>query len=186
MGSEVQGSKVQGFRARGKGGYVGARKIFPEIIINQCTRGFEALAGLKLTSILKANLLLPDGSFKDGDSGTSNPMDPRKRQAVKQQFLQSVSSWPAGVVLELHLTTLPDLLKRSTGKLFVTLFLRAYGRHEDRVREQIVMRYLSLLPVIQAHFPEAVFAPVQKREELLHLHRPFAAGHAYENEKRHD
>jgi hypothetical protein len=154
------------------------RKIFPEIIINKRARGLEALVGLKLTSILKADLISPDWSSKNRSGESENPLNAKSRQTVKEQFLQSVSTWPADVVLELHLTALPDLLKRSRGKLLVTLFLRSYGRHEDQVREQVVIRYLSLLPLLQAHFPEAVFAPVQNRQELLSLHRPFAVGHA--------
>ena len=142
------------------------RKIFPAIIVNKHAHGFEGIIGLKLKSIIKGDLLLQRSVFDNGKSSTDNPLDPQYRHKAREDFLHAISTWLSAVTLELHITALPDLLDRSNGFLRVTLILRCLSGSAGTVKEELISRYLSLVPVLFAHFPATEFIPIVDFKEL--------------------
>jgi hypothetical protein len=158
-----------------KGDCVKARKFFPAIIVEKRARGFEGLVGLKLKSILKGDLLLQQTHFEGGKSSPATRLDLQYFFTARESLLHSISSWLVDVTLELHITALPNLLDRSNGLLWVTLFLKCKSSDVALVKEKLVSRYLSLVPVLVAHLPESEFIPIVDAKELESRCRPFQA-----------
>lgn len=151
---------------------------FPKILVSKTDKGFEGLAALKLKSILKGDLLLDQRALREEKLSHFNPLDPRVQHQAREAFLHALSSWPETLSLELHLTTLPDLVYRPQGRILITLFLRAVACSEEGVKEEIISRFLTLMPVLGAHILEAEFIPVTDGEELEQRMAPFNPTHA--------
>ncbi len=49
---------------------------------------------------------------------------------------------------------LPDLANRSQGQVLIDFFLRAAASTKERVKEEIISQFLTLVPVLGAHIPE--------------------------------
>ena len=150
-----------------------AQKYFPEIIVNKKGKDFEGTACLKLKSILKGNLLTWQSDASDDTSVQSTSLGPKKLHMARETLLHAISSWPSSLSLELHFTALPDLIHRAQGQILISLFLRAYAATKDDVKEEIVCRYLSLVPLLSAYLPEAEFEPVSDKTELNRRRAPF-------------
>ena len=88
------------------------KKIFPKIIVTKSAKGFEGVGGLKLKSILKGNLLLDTSSSYGESNPFLNRLNPETQQRSREEFLFAISTWSSNTTLELHLTSLPDLLYR--------------------------------------------------------------------------
>lgn len=142
---------------------------FPKILVSQNGQRFDAVAGLELKSILKGDLL----AYRDERDLHINRLDPEKQQGAREAFLHAISSWPLRLSLELHLTALPDLIHRAQGRLMISLFLCAFASSEEKAKEEIVYRYLSLMPLLAAHLPEAEFIPITDEKGLRWRKAPF-------------
>ncbi|MFH1673383.1 MAG: type IV secretion system DNA-binding domain-containing protein [Pseudomonadota bacterium] len=151
---------------------------FPNILISETDEGFEGVAALKLKSILKGDLLLDQYGSREEKVPSLNRLDPRVQHQGWEALLHAFSSWPESLCLELHLTALPDLVFRPKGRLLITLFLRAIAPTEEGVKEEIISRFLTLMPLLGAHIPEADFGPVTDDNELAHIRAPFNPTHA--------
>ena len=142
------------------------KQHFPFVMVKKVTDGFESLAGLKLLSLLKYDLL--EGAWEDGEH--KNPArisgSPEKLKDAREALVHAVSSWPGNTTLELRLDASPDLTNRARSTISITLFLRVFSPSEDDAREETAARYLSLRPILAAHWSEADFVPVVSQKEL--------------------
>jgi hypothetical protein len=150
---------------------------FPHIAAMPLDDGFGAVLGLKLQSILKADLLA--GS----DGVASRPSDRRRLNPAvllksRESFINAAISLPENTILELQLASLPDLAFRAHGMVWVSLFLKSLSDSEEKAREMAVSAYLELVPALAAHFPEADFRPITGGNELLERMGPFVTAEA--------
>jgi hypothetical protein len=161
------------------------RKRFPEILISRTDAGVEAAAGVKLRSILIADLLV--SSQQDGGNfHLSRRLDPRFQLQATESFLSAMASSLDNQMLELHLTVLPDLAYRPHGGIWITLFLRSFAPSEEKAKESVITGYLSLMPLLFSLFPEVEFEPLTSPEELLKRVLPFRAYHAVTIQRRRE
>jgi hypothetical protein len=151
---------------------------FPRINITKTGKRFEGLAGVKLTSILKGDLILNLSAIHGYDTQYLNRLDPKTQHDLREAFLNALSAWPPDILMELHMTSFPDLVSRSLGRYLVTLFLRTSGNSEERIKEDLISRYIALMPLLAAHFHEMEFSPITDPDELNQKNIPFARAHA--------
>ena len=150
---------------------------FPHVADMSCPDGFGAVLGLKLHSILKAELLA-------GSSGGPNRSADRLRVSPaflllsRESFINTAVALPEDVILELHLSSLPDLAFRPHGVLWVSLFIKTLTDSAEKARETAVSAYLGLVPALSAHFPEADFRPITNENELANRIEPFVPAEA--------
>jgi len=156
------------------------------VIVERKQNHFEGLGGLKLKSIIHGNLLRQESVFSEEDNWPLHRLDPKKQQQAREAFLHAIAPWPDNLSLELHITSLPDLVHKAQGRVLISLFLRAIARTEEGVKEEILGRYLSLDPLLASHFPEAEFVPISQREELKQRFTPFAPTHALAVHRRQE
>ena len=143
------------------------------IIVTGADEGFEAIAALKLKSILKGDLMLPQANFAQEEGLYLNPLEPKRQHKTREALLNAISSWPRTLTLELHLTALPDLVHKAQGRIMISLFLRTFAPTRDKAREEIIYRFLNLMPLLAAHLPEAEFVPVTSQKEFEQRKTPF-------------
>jgi len=161
-------------------------KHFPKILTTKKDKGFEGIAGVRLESILEGNLILSQLGFSEERSSHSNALDPKKQQQAREELLYAISSWPQSVSLELHLTSIPDLLHRAQGRLLITLFIRCFASTKDKAKEEIAHHYLSLMPILAAYLPEAEFIPITNEKELDKRRTPFKPAYALAIHRRQE
>ncbi len=151
---------------------------FPEILVSKNRgAGYEGLAGLKLKSLLVWDLV-KERSYHKGDTFSSFSLDPKPFQTRRERLLYAVSSWPADVSLEMHMTALPNLGNKAQGRIPITLFIRVIAGTREAAREKAIQYYISLMPLLIACMPEAEFLPVTDTKELRRRKSPFKATHA--------
>ena len=150
---------------------------FPKINITKAGKDFEGLAGIKLTSILKGDLILNLPAIQGDETQCLNPLDPRTQHEARGAFLHALAAWPPNTLIELHITSLPDLVSRSRGRYLITFFLRTQGNSQERVMEDLISRYIVFMPLLAAHFPEMEFVPITDPDELNQKNVPFARAH---------
>ncbi len=150
------------------------KKMFPEVLVSGSAQYFEGIGGLSLKSILKGDLI----DDKSSCTGKKNHLDPVVQQKMREDFVHAISSWPSNITLELHLTALPDLLYRPKGNLWVTIFIRSLAPSKEKAKEDIISRYISLMPILNAFFPEIEFEPIVDGNELKQRIAPFKPTHA--------
>jgi hypothetical protein len=138
----------------------------------------EAVAAIKVESILKGNLLL--GTFYSaGNRDTSfATVDPHQLQNARESLLASISSWPDTTSLEIRMTVLPDIFHKTQSRVELHMVLRCRANSESAAREELAVRYLSLFPILTAHLPEAEFQAVMDRDSLATCMKPFVPSHA--------
>lgn len=159
---------------------------FPKICVFETNEGFEGLAALKLKSILKADLLMNQYGLLQEKVPHFNRLNPKVQHQARESFLHALSSLPQSLTLELHMTALPDLANRSQGQVLIDLFLRAAASTKERVKEEIISQFLTLVPVLGAHIPEAEFIPVTDDKELAQRSAPFNPTHALAIKRREE
>jgi len=151
---------------------------FPAVSIVKTDPGFEALACIKLVSILKGDLLCAKDSGARGYDSPLNPLNPACLQKNREELLRALASWDDSITLELDLTAVPNIAKRTESRLLLSIFLRCRANSEEPAREEVYRRYLSLLPLLASHMPEAEFAAVTDEQELNLRLAPFQAVNA--------
>ena len=153
------------------------KKTFPAIHILKKGKSVELLAGLNLDFILKSDLLVDNIHSAEDQAGIGNYVNPKRLQKNREAFLNAVSSWPLCLCLELHFFSLPDLVHRSKGRIWISLFFRVKATSKELAVEEVYSRYIALLPLLGAYFPEAEFSPIVEEHELLRRWKPFQATH---------
>ena len=134
--------------------------FFPYIQVIHDGVSFEGSCGVALSSILKGDLL-SDAAERSVDKELRiNPADPKKLQQARESFLRAISCWPCSTILELHFSAQPDLIHRARGRVYITMLIRTSAYSEEAVKEELVSRYLSLMPLLSAYFGEAEFRPI--------------------------
>lgn len=148
---------------------------FPQITASRRDGGVEAVAGLKLESLLKRELLVSPLDGKDMPERTLWTALLSRMADNRKGLIHAISSWPANITLELHINSIPDLSNKAGSRVLISLFLKAFGQSVDQVKEEVATRYLALRPLLAAHWPEAEFFPVTSRKELKARTTPFQA-----------
>jgi hypothetical protein len=151
---------------------------FPTVSIFRHGSGFEAVAGIRLKSILMGELLFSPGDFRKEQNTLPNPLDPRLLQSAREALLRAIAGWEPSVTLELHLTALPNIMHKTMGRFLVTLFIRCFAAIQEKAKEDLYRRFLCLIPLLGSHLAEAEFEPVCDFEEFSMRWTPFASGHA--------
>jgi len=131
---------------------------FPYIQVAKIKSNYEGVAGLGLKSILRGELLMRDDDQRSYKSYL-DILDPEKLQRSREALLMALAACPPELVLEISITTVPNLVYRAQAHINITLFIRARGRNEERVKELIAAYYLSMTPLLQAYLPECEFSP---------------------------
>lgn len=149
---------------------------FPAVSIVKTDSDFEAIACIKLVSILKGDLLCVKDSGARGYDSPLNPLDPDCLQKNREALLRALASWDDSITLELDLTAVPNIAQRTESRLLLSIFLRCRASSEERAREEAYRRYLSLLPLLASHMPETEFSAVTDEQELTLRLAPFQAG----------
>ena len=143
---------------------------FPVISITRNKNIFEALAGIKLVSILHGHLLLTS-SASVGSNSSAVPqldrMNPKNLHIARESLLQALASLTSDITLELHINTTPNLSLRARSRLAINLFLRTCAESEEEAKESLIRNYLVLMPLLAAHATEAEFSPIGTLEELV-------------------
>jgi len=151
------------------------QRHFPQIIALRTKGRVEAVAGMKLGSLLKRDLLVSPLDGKDMPESTLWTALLSRMADNRKGLIHAISSWPANITLELHINSIPDLSNKAGSRVLISLFLKAFGQSVDQVKEEVATRYLVLRPLLAAHWPEAEFFPVISRKELKARTTPFQA-----------
>ncbi len=146
--------------------------FFPAIETVKKAAHYEALAGIRMASILNGSLLPGNENHNASKINGNNPSCQHKS---REDFLYALSSWSDRVVLEYHITTRPDLQYRNRSGIEITLIIRMCGNKKDRVKEEIIEKYLALMPILTSLIPEMEFLPVTDLDELKSRTKPFEA-----------
>lgn len=160
-----------------------SHKFFPVVSTQETKRGFEAVLGLELTSILKGSLFFDKNQSGESDN-TSALANQHTMTLLREGFIQAVSAWPANITLELRVTSLPNLQFNAQGRVLITMMLRAEAQTETIAKQAALSKYIVLRSLIQSHMPEAEFKPIEKRDELEFRRAPFEAVHAVTVKRR--
>ena len=145
---------------------------FPFIQVTKVKSNYEGVAGLALKSILRGELLMRDDDQRSYKSYL-DMLDPEMLQGSREALLMALSACPQELVLEMSITPIPNLVYRAQSHIYITLFIRAQGKSEEIVKEQIAAYYLSLTPLLQAYLPESEFIPICTQNALTERHSPF-------------
>ncbi|MDO8721456.1 MAG: DUF87 domain-containing protein [Syntrophales bacterium] len=151
---------------------------FPRVLIKQGRQGIEASAGIAMKSILKGNLVRTQGDFSDDKASDMQGPDRRYFQINREAFLHALAGWPEHMTLEVRITTAPDLHCKPQGKIHIAILLHTHAETEEIAKEEIITRYLALMPLLIAHFPEIEFIPVVEDKELADISSLFQPTHA--------
>jgi DNA helicase HerA-like ATPase len=138
----------------------------------------EAIAAIKVESLLKANLLLGTFHSTGNKDNTSTTVDPHQLQNAREALLASISSWSDTTSLEIRMTVIPDLIHKTQSHIELHMVIRCRANCEAAAREELAVRYLSLFPILSAHLQEAEFQPVMDRDSLVTCMKPFVSYHA--------
>lgn len=159
------------------------KRFFPVIDARETDTGYQVMVGIKLSSILKGELLFPGRDETSPGIPYVNPIHPDMLHHSREAFLYALSAWEKDVVIELHLTSIPDLVSRPRGRFDVHLFILVQGESVEKNNEQVMSRYMALMPLLFSCFPYLEFEPVSDLQELLNSYHPFKAWHAISIER---
>lgn len=151
---------------------------FPFMLSSQLPQGFETLAALRVSSLVKSDLLAGSYYNSADNSHTASRIDPDQLRYARESLLAALSSWPPDTTLEFRFTVSPDLLHKAQGKIDIHLLIRCQANTEAESKEAVASRYLALMPLLGAYLPEAGWAPVATEDELRACIAPFTPSHA--------
>lgn len=157
--------------------------FFPVIGSKKTGKSYESVLGIRMTSILKGDLLLNEDGHKAQDISYFHQLNPKVIQKTREGLLYALSAWDRDVTVELHLTALPDLVSRPQGEIETTLFIRIIGDSSERNNERVMACYMALTPLLASSFPYMEFEPVTNKAVLAKLLTPFKAWHAVSIER---
>ena len=149
---------------------------FPAIMINTSGPDTEGISGLKLKSILSADLLAGRHTiFEQEEKKTGNNLDRKVFQQSRESFLNAISSCLEKVTMEFHWTSLPNLEYQTRGVLWVSMFFRVASQNEDEIKHRLLRAYLTVRPLLSAYFPEMEMVPIKDSQELKQRYAPFTS-----------
>lgn len=151
---------------------------FPKVHVVRTAAGVDATVGVVFKSILKRNLLMVQGDFHGDRGGIDQGPEPQYFQTSREAFLRALAGWPEHLTLEIRITTAPDLICKPQGKIHIVILLHTHAATEGAAKEEIITRYLALMPLLISHFPEIEFVPIIEVGELTHKNLCFQATHA--------
>ena len=99
-------------------------KLFPSIRINTKDGRCEGIAGLRMDSILKGNLLLHGSAEGRESSQQIHRLNPLNQHRQREGLVAALAGWPSHVSLEVSITALPDLAVRPDSHLWISMFIR--------------------------------------------------------------
>jgi len=151
---------------------------FPAIFLQPENNQVEAIVAIRLISLLKDELAYDtytQGKIEGSDVITSiNKLLQNSREAL----LASIAAWDFATTLEIRINIVPDLKYKAQGKIEICLLLLCQATTEEDAKEIIISRFLSLMPLLAVHNPEAHWLPVTSEDELQIYLRPFKPSHA--------
>jgi hypothetical protein len=153
-------------------------KNLPKVLVSRNNGGYEAVTGLKMNSILKKDLFLSRGDHKHDKSESNERNAQVKLQKGRECFLHAVSSWSSDTCLELHMTAVPDLSQGNNDQVTVSIFLRSWSREKEIAMENVMSRFLSIVPLVDAFMSEAEFVPILDDNDLNERLAPYMARNA--------
>jgi len=162
------------------------KRYFPRIQIARAgdgTNSYEAAMGLRLKSILRADLMTdPIRSYETPDEDRKSDYAGRLTE-TRQSLLHALSAWPSHLCVELRVAAIPNIGSRPNGRLSINMLIRSRGAKREVAGQRVASAFLSLNPIIRAHFREAEFEPVFDRGELEHHLAPFSPSHGVRIER---
>lgn len=133
---------------------------FPAVLVEPVDPAqARATAAMRLTAIMPLRPPVQNESVKPEEEA----------QAGAVSFVRSIAGWTSSV-LELRYVFRPNLAQPSAGLTEVYFVLHEYAS-ADKVRQALLRRYGSLVALLQAYYPVAVFEPLADEaglRELLH------------------
>lgn len=162
------------------------KEFFPAILINKLPRGVEAVLGLDMKSILKGDLFYDDKLSQTGDDLPTVHVNERRIVFNRESFIRAISAWPKNVVMELLITSVPNLRRQAQGRIHITIILRTRNKDADSAGKDAIAKYLSLRALLMANLSEAEFYPIMNRDELIFRLNPFKMTHAVSIQRRRE
>ncbi|MCF6290959.1 MAG: type IV secretion system DNA-binding domain-containing protein [Desulfobacterales bacterium] len=159
---------------------------FPAVHVTRDGAMHEAMAGLAMRSILKADLLDKPGDGADRHGASEQVKKQQFLQARRESLLHSLSGLGPGITLELHFDARPDLANIAKSCFPITLFIRCKGKNVERIKEKILSFYLSLRPILASHLLEAEFVPLVEAGEMYELWQGNLLHHAASIRRRRE
>ncbi len=133
---------------------------FPNVHIARTEAGVNATLGIVIKSILKSNLIRIQEDYQSEKGEADQGTNPQYFQACREAFLRALSGWPDHLTMEIKITTAPDLICRPQGKIHIAILLHAHAETEGAAKEEILSRFLAMMPLLNSHFPEIEFLPI--------------------------
>lgn len=146
---------------------------FIHVIRNDRADACEAVAAFELASILHARLCTNGVDEVRGTEQMHTAAVATERQRRREGLLQAMSTWSSSVSIEVRIAAYPSIACTPNGRMAIHILIRATGRDEARVREEVACRCLSLYPILASYVPEAEFIPVRNKADLEMLLQPF-------------
>ena len=154
-------------------------KYFPALKTQKTASGeIEVIAGITLKSILRKNLCSNYRFEIEKQTADFKKLAMNMRYQAAKSFLHALSSWPPHICLDLDTTVIPNAAMRVKGKVSVNFFLRCFCNCQQKAKEEIIHRYLALMPILTSYFPEYTFAPITCNDDLEKRLLPFKAAFA--------
>lgn len=139
---------------------------FPKVHVTRTATGFDATVGIMIKSILQGNLIGTQVNLREDPDMTDQGINPRYFQRNREAFLHVLAGWPEHVTLEIRITTAPHLICKPRGKIHLVMLLHSSSLTEEDAKEEIITRYLALMPLLISHFPEIEFVPMAEDSQL--------------------
>ena len=155
-----------------------SKNVFPTVIIQKTSGGFEAVLGLSLKSILKRDLFLEMRSTEEDNDKSATSISHKLEIIYREGLLQAISTWPNTITLEMHITSLPNLKFKAQGRVLMSMILRTKAKTELKARKDALEKFLSLRTLLLSHMSDAEFMPITNQSELKFYLVPFPMKHA--------
>ena len=155
-----------------------SKNVFPTVITQKTSGGFEAVLGLSLKSILKRDLFLEMRSTEEDNDKSATSISHKLEIIYREGLLQAISTWPNTITLEMHITSLPNLKFKAQGRVLMSMILRTKAKTELKARKDALEKFLSLRTLLLSHMNDAEFMPITNQRELKFYLVPFPMKHA--------
>ncbi len=154
------------------------RPYFPYVSIAGADDMYTATCAIAMQSILHGSLFMEKSDSNIPINSPHHVLNPERQQQYREKLVGALCSWPRDVMLELHMTSYPDLMHRVNGTLKISLFIHATAPSLQAAQEEVITRYLALMPLLASLQPEAEFVPVSDHAEFIQRFRPFERAYA--------
>jgi hypothetical protein len=159
-------------------GIMAKSRFFPSLVIQKHRHGCEAIAGIRLKSILKENLHVDLLKMADRHGLEVEANYQKKLHQSREAMLLALSAWPDNAILEMRLSSMPNLAHRAQGNVSISFLIRVTESNEEKAKEEAVARYLSMISLLSSFQCEAEFNPIIDEKELRTVLHPFTPRNA--------